>query len=97
MSEHREAQSPRPEALDPSLIRTVRGSDLRNVSYHLVELIVTQHGFDDLDPLIEFCEDPNNLHPWLPSEADRIVFSGDLVEGLRGIASGRVELCDKEY
>jgi|GEM_PF-1876810 len=65
-----------------------REQHLHNIGYHLMAMILERHDSDDVDSLIAFCEDPDNLQPWLPSEADRIVFSDMLVERLHTIPSG---------
>ncbi len=63
------------------------GQHLANVPYHLMSMIFNQHDFDSLGSLIAFCEEPRNLKRWLPSEADRIVFSNELVQCLREMSS----------
>jgi hypothetical protein len=60
-----------------------RGRYLHNVAYHLIRIILGQREFDSLESLIAFCDDPDNLCPWLPMEADRIILSNGLVQGLR--------------
>ena len=68
------------------------GQHLHNVARHLMEVILARRDFDDLDSLIVFCEAPDNLRPWLPSEADRIIFSDMLAEGLRELPADKVGL-----
>jgi len=64
-----------------------RGPYLHNVAYHLVRIMLGQKDFDSLESLISFCDTPDNLRPWLPMEADRIIFSDGLVRGLHEILS----------
>ncbi len=59
-----------------------RGQLLSDVPYYLADAILEHHSFETIECLIAFCENPDNLKPWLPSEADRIVFSHDLVQRL---------------
>lgn len=54
-----------------------------NIPYYLASAIFERHQFDTIESLIIFCESPNNMQSWLPSEADRIVFSDELVNRLR--------------
>lgn len=63
-----------------------RGEYLDNVAYHLMRMILDEGELGSLESLIEFCGTPNNLRRWLPTEADRIVFSDSLVQGLREMA-----------
>ncbi len=65
----------------------VREQYLGNVPYYLASAILEHHEFDTIDSLIAFCEDPDNMRPWLPSETDRIVFSDELATRLRQIRS----------
>lgn len=68
--------------------RGFRGDQLLgNVPYYLANAILEHHAFDTIESLIAFCEDPDNMRPWLPSEADRIVFSDELVQRLHEIRS----------
>ena len=60
-----------------------RGEYLDNVAYHLMRMILEGEEFDSLESVIRFCQIPENLGRWLPAEADRIVFSAALVQGLR--------------
>lgn len=60
---------------------------LGNIPYYLARAILGHHAFETIESLIVFCEDPDNLQPWLPSETDRIVFSNELVQRLREIRS----------
>lgn len=62
-----------------------RGEYLDNVAYHLMRMILDEGEFGSLEPLIEFCGAPDNLRRWLPTEADRIIFSDNLVQGLRAV------------
>lgn len=64
-----------------------RGHPFDSVPYYLMSMILKHHDFDDIESLIAFCEDRNNLRRWLPSEADRIVFSSELVRGLREMSA----------
>lgn len=64
-----------------------RGQYLHDTAHYLIEIILERCDFEDVGSLIAFCEDPDNLRPWLPTEADRIIFSEGLVQGLREITS----------
>lgn len=61
---------------------------LGNIPYYLASAILEHHAFDTIESLMSFCEDPDNMRPWLPSEADRVVFSDELLQRLREIGSG---------
>jgi len=63
-----------------------RGQYLHSVTYHLMKMILDQKECAPLESLIEFCDTPDNLRRWLPAEADRIIFSDGLSQGLREIA-----------
>ncbi len=63
------------------------GQYLHNVAYHLMRMILTQQEFDSLESLMAFCGAPENLRPWLPAEADRIILSRGLTQGLNEIPS----------
>ncbi len=65
------------------------GRHLHGVAFYLMEHILSQRQFEDIESLEAFCRKPDNLGPWLPSEADRIVFGGGLVEGLGEMMSNR--------
>lgn len=64
-----------------------RDQALGNIPYYLASAILEHDTFDTIDSLIAFCEDPDNLRPWVPSEADRIIFSDELAQRLRQIRS----------
>jgi hypothetical protein len=66
----------------------IGGRLLHNAARYLMRLILQEHEFADMDDLIAFCADPDNLRAWLPTETDRMIFSEGLVEGLRDIADG---------
>ena len=53
---------------------------------HLVRMILDQGEFGNFESVIEFCGTPDNLGRWLPTEADRIIFSAGLMQGLREIS-----------
>lgn len=59
-----------------------RGKYLDNLVYHLMRMILEGEEFGCLESLITFCRLPENLSRWLPTEADRMVFSGSLAQGL---------------
>lgn len=59
------------------------------IKYHLTKLIMGQLQFADLESLIEFCSEPENLATWLPSPNDRRLISSDLATSLRD-AGGRL-------
>ena len=63
--------------------RRGHGQYLRNVAYHLMRMILDQREFGSLESVIEFCGIPDNLRRWLPTKADRIIFSDDLTQRLR--------------
>lgn len=63
-----------------------RGRYLHNIAYHLMRNILEQQEFDSLQSLIAFCDDPDNLRLWVIMEADRIILSDGLVQGLRELA-----------
>ena len=89
MIEYRTASSTQPGILGFFRRRIGHGREeyLHNVAYHLMAMILGRHDFDEVASLVTFCENPDNLQTWLPSEADRIVFSDMLVERLRTIPS----------
>jgi hypothetical protein len=60
-----------------------RGPLLHETAYYLMRIIFMNRDFDDLDQLIDFCGNPENLHAWLPNETDRIVLSAALRDGLQ--------------
>ena len=67
------------------------GRDLHNAAYHLMRMILEERSYSDLDSLIDVCQHPDTLRRYLPSEADRIVFAGGLVEALSELRSGESE------
>ncbi len=64
-----------------------RGQRLGNVPYYLASAILERHAFDSIESLIVFCEHPDNTQAWLPNEADRVIFSDELVRRLREMHS----------
>ena len=66
--------------------------DLHNTAYHLMRIILEERHCSDLDSLIDLCQHPDTLRCYLPSEADRIVFAGGLVEALNELRSGESEV-----
>jgi hypothetical protein len=60
-----------------------RGEFLHNAAYYLIRMILSQRSFQSVHDLTTFCENPENLRWWLPSESDRIIFSDGLLEGLQ--------------
>ncbi len=53
------------------------------VRYQLANLILGQKQFSDIQALIDFCSEPENLREWLPSASDRCVIAADLAASLR--------------
>ena len=51
--------------------------------YALMRVILSKVDFENLEQLAEFCDDPNNLVPWVSGESDRVVFASRLAEGVR--------------
>jgi hypothetical protein len=60
-----------------------RGQLLHEAAYYLMRIIFMNRDFESIDKLIDFCGNPENLHPWLPNETDRIVLSAGLRDGLQ--------------
>lgn len=54
----------------------------RDATYRLMQAILAERSFSDLDALAKFCQDPQNLRPWLPNELDRRVLADRLMKGL---------------
>ncbi len=63
-----------------------RGQHIQDVALDLIAKILSQCDSDDAASLIAFCANADNLRPWLHNEADRIIFSAGLVEGLRELS-----------
>lgn len=59
-----------------------RGRHLRDSVYYLMRSILEHRDFDSLESLVEYCTNHDNLRPWLLREADRVIFSTELVRGL---------------
>lgn len=55
----------------------------RNVACQLALLIAAQRQFQTIADLCNFCADPENLRPWLPSRADRMNLSAELATSLQ--------------
>ncbi|MCA9253585.1 MAG: hypothetical protein KDA54_20830 [Phycisphaerales bacterium] len=53
------------------------------IKYHLTKLIMGQQQFNDINALIEFCAEPDNLATWLPSPSDRQLIAADLASSLK--------------
>lgn len=64
-----------------------QGSSFGDAVIPLMRDVLERHGFDNLNSLIAFCSEPDNLRPWLPSEPDRFLFSDALVHALFEVAS----------
>ena len=58
-----------------------------DMTYILMRVILSKVEFESIEQLAWFCDDPNNLLPWVASETDRTVFSGKLAEGVRAMMS----------
>lgn len=71
-----------------------RGRLLRNAAYRLVRATLARQDFGGFDRLMSFCEDSENLRPWLPSAADRIRFAEGLRRGLHEADVADVEPAD---
>ncbi len=69
---------------------------LENVPYYLAGSILKRNSFETIEAFRTFCEKPDNLRHWLPSEADRAVFSDELVRRLGNISSENAEHTDKQ-
>jgi hypothetical protein len=63
--------------------RNGEGRLMQEAAYYLMRLIFRARDFDSLQQLAEFCQDPDNLRPWLRNETDRLVLSEELCEDLR--------------
>lgn len=59
-----------------------RGQLLHDAAYRLVRAALAKHDFHGFDQVMSFCEDPENLRPWLPSDPDRMLFVQGLRQGL---------------
>ncbi|UCC29314.1 MAG: hypothetical protein JSU86_14060 [Phycisphaerales bacterium] len=59
-----------------------RGRHRRDSVHYLMRLILDHRDFNSLESLIEYCKNHDNLRPWLLREADRVIFSTELVRGL---------------
>jgi hypothetical protein len=60
---------------------------LHQAAYYLMRLIFRKKRFGSVEQLLEFCEEPENLHPWLPNETDRILLSGELRDSLQNLVT----------
>jgi hypothetical protein len=65
------------------IARSRRSGHFPCIKYHLMKLIIGQRQFGDMDALIEFCAQPDNLETWLPSAVDRRLISADLTGSLK--------------
>lgn len=54
----------------------------RNIAFQLATLIAAQRPFQNLSELCRFCSDPDNLRPWLPSQADRVNLAAEFATTL---------------
>jgi len=52
-----------------------------------MRLILDHYHSQGIESLIEYCENHDNLRPWLLLEADRVIFAAELVQGLREMLS----------
>ncbi len=69
-----------------------RGNEGRNrvwsdMAYVLMRVILSKVEFDRVEDLAKFCDDPNNLLPWVSSESDRVIFASRLAERVREMMS----------
>ena len=64
-----------------------RGQRFHDSVYLLLGLLFGHRDFDSVESLIEYCADHDNLRPWLLHEADRAMFSAELVHGLHDMIS----------
>lgn len=60
-----------------------RGRHLHDSVHYLMRLILEHRDFHSIESLVEYCKNHDNLRPWLLREADRVIFSTELVRGLR--------------
>ena len=58
-----------------------------DMAYVLMRVILSKVEFDSIDELAKFCDEPNNLLPWVSSESDRVVFASRLGERVREMMS----------
>ncbi len=58
------------------------GQQVHDPVYHLMRLILEHRDFHSLESLIEYCRNHDNLRPWRLHEADRVILSAELVDGL---------------
>ena len=63
------------------------GQHFHDFVCHLLRLILEHRDFHSLELLVEYCGDYDNLRPWLLHEADRVMFSAELVQGLKEVAT----------
>jgi len=81
--------------IDKDLVLThfrTRRNDERNrvwsdMAYVLMRMILSKVEFDSVEDLAKFCDDPNNLLPWVSSESDRVIFASRLAERVREMMS----------
>ena len=67
--------------------RSSTGDDLLHRAAHpLVGMIVEERGLSDVNSLMQFVEEPENLRPWLPSRNDRVWLSGAIRQGLQELS-----------
>jgi len=69
-----------------------RRNDERNrvwsdMAYVLMRMILSKVEFDSVEDLAKFCDDPNNLLPWLSGESDRVIFASRLAERVQEMMS----------
>lgn len=63
------------------------GRHFHDSLHHLLRLVLEQRDFHSLESIIEYCGDHDNLRPWLLHEADRVMFSAALTQGLHDMVS----------
>ena len=63
------------------------GQRFHHSVYHLVRLVLEHRDFHSLESLMEYCGNYDNLRPWLLHEADRVMFSDELIQGLCDMVS----------
>ena len=89
MEQHIGSRVSREAILDHFRNRPLKGCarHFHDSVYHVLRLVLEHRDFHSLESLIEYCGDHDNLRPWLLHEADRVMFSAELIQGLRDMAS----------